>query len=72
MFANTIFNGDDYCQIIHKQILNTIQDRQPLPVVRFADGEYAFYRKTLGCNGLYQQAESIDTIKRLCLNTLMR
>jgi hypothetical protein len=42
-----------------------MQTKQPLPVVRFADGEYAFYRYTLGCNGLYKQAESIETIKRV-------
>ena len=28
------------------------------------DGEYAFYRLSLGCNGLYEQAESVEAIRR--------
>lgn len=34
------------------------------PVVRFADGEYAFYANNLHCNGLYQQAESVEAIEK--------
>jgi hypothetical protein len=63
LFANTISKGDDYCRILHEKILMSMQNHLPLPAVRFADGEYAFYNYTLGCNGLYKQAESIAAIK---------
>ena len=49
-----------------------------MPVVRFADGAYAFYRYTLDCNGLYQQAENLAAIQeampshREALKTLSR
>ncbi|HOC61430.1 MAG TPA: hypothetical protein PKN70_15840 [Smithellaceae bacterium] len=64
LFANTVSSGDDYCRILHEKITHSLSDHRPLPVVRFADGEYAFYRYTLGCNGLYKQAESIEAIKK--------
>jgi hypothetical protein len=37
--------------------------RHPLPVVRFADGEYLFYMASMKCNGLYQQAESPEAMQ---------
>ncbi|MHB0926671.1 MAG: hypothetical protein ACYC1F_09225 [Gallionellaceae bacterium] len=40
-----------------------MKNHTPLPVVRFADGEYAFYSGSLKCNGLYRQAESVAAIK---------
>lgn len=64
LFANTIPSGNDYFRLLHDRMIVALQGRQPLPVVRFADGEYAFYRYTLGCNGLYKQAESIEAIKK--------
>jgi len=64
LFSQGMRNGDDYCRFLHERFVNALQQRQPLPVVRFADGEYAFYNHTLGCNGLYQQAESVAAIKR--------
>jgi len=64
LFANTINKGDDYFRVLHERVSYALQNRQSLPVVRFADGEYAFYRHTLGCNGLYKQAESIAAIKK--------
>jgi hypothetical protein len=63
LFAEAITNGDEYCRFLHKKILNASQNREPLPVARFADGEYAFYNCTLACNGLYKQAESVEAIK---------
>ena len=63
LFANTVSQGDDYCRILHEKIFNAMQDHLPLAAVRFADGEYAFYNYTLGCNGLYKQAESVAAIK---------
>lgn len=65
LFSNMIGNGDEYCRLLHSRIINALENSQPLPVVRFADGEYAFYRYTLGCNGLYKQAESVESIKRI-------
>lgn len=64
LFANTFGSGDDYFHRLHDRLFEAIQNKHPLPIVRFADGEYAFYRYTLGCNGLYKQAESIDAIKK--------
>lgn len=65
LFANTILTGDEYIQFLHQRISNAMQNKLPLPVARFADGEYAFYKYTLGCNGLYNQAESIEIIKKV-------
>ncbi len=64
LFSNTIANGDEYFRLFHERLIGAMQNKRPLPVVRFADGEYAFYRYTLGCNGLYKQAESIDAIRK--------
>lgn len=63
LFADKIDSGDEYCRLLHQKILNAMKNRQPLPVVRFADGEYAFYQYTLACNGLYKQAESVQAIR---------
>jgi len=65
LFANTILTGDEYIQFLHQRISNAMQNKLPLPVARFADGEYAFYKYTLGCNGLYNQAESIEIIRKV-------
>jgi hypothetical protein len=65
LFANTIADGNEYCKILHDRISDSLQNNKPLPIARFADGEYAFYRYTLGCNGLYKQAESIEAIKKV-------
>ncbi|PKN76345.1 MAG: hypothetical protein CVU52_05200 [Deltaproteobacteria bacterium HGW-Deltaproteobacteria-10] len=63
LFASNIRTGDDYCRFLQQRIDQALQNKKPLPVARFADGEYAFYNYTLGCNGLYKQAESISEIK---------
>ena len=63
LFANTV-SVERLLQDAHEKIMNALRNHRPLPVVRFADGEYAFYRYTLGCNGLYKQAESIEAIKK--------
>jgi hypothetical protein len=65
LFANTVLNGDEYCQLLHRRVEATLQKRESFPIVRFADGEYAFYNYTLGCNGLYKQAESVEAIKKV-------
>lgn len=64
LFGENITNGDEYLHILQKKIINAIEQRKPLPIARFADGEYSFYNQTLDCNGLYRQAESVDAIKK--------
>ena len=63
LFADKIDSGDEYCRLLHQKIMSAMNNRQSLPVVRFADGEYAFYKYTLACNGLYKQAESVQAIR---------
>ncbi|PKN66943.1 MAG: hypothetical protein CVU54_17640 [Deltaproteobacteria bacterium HGW-Deltaproteobacteria-12] len=63
LFAHKIKTGDEYCRFLHQRIDHALNNKQPLPVARFADGEYAFYNCTLECNGLYKQAESVADIK---------
>ncbi len=55
--------GDACLDLLHRSVQDGIVHRKPLPVVRFADGEYAFYAMSLQCNGLYRQAESISEIR---------
>jgi len=64
LFSDKIVSGDEYTHILYKKIFTAIEQRKPLPIARFADGEYAFYNRTLDCNGLYNQAESVDAIKK--------
>jgi hypothetical protein len=63
LFHNTVAGGDDYVRRLAERIENAMRSRTALPVVRFADGEYAFYNLSLLCNGLYQQAESVAAIR---------
>ena len=64
LFHRDVPSGDAYCRMLHEAVFAGIDRRKGLPVVRFADGEYAFYRQTLGCNGLYNQAKSIPDIRK--------
>jgi hypothetical protein len=63
LFHREIPDGRRYFALLHERIAQGVKDRRPCPVVRFADGEYAFYRHDLHCNGLYQQAESVAAIR---------
>ncbi len=63
LFNQNIPNGDTYLEMLHHLIADRLSKRNALPVVRFADGEYSFYKHSLRCNGLYQQAESVRAIK---------
>ena len=63
LFYNEITSGDQYLQAIHQELSKAFTQKRALPVVRFADGEYAFYQKSLHCNGLYEQAESVKAIE---------
>ena len=64
LFHRDIFDGDGYFEMLHNFIKTGISTRRAAPIVRFADGEYAFYQNSLHCNGLYQQAESVESIKK--------
>jgi len=64
LFHRDIASGDDYFKLLHNAIKRRISNHETMPIVRFADGEYAFYRHGLRCNGLYQQAESVEAIKK--------
>ena len=64
LFHRGVANGVDYLDILHSYVQAGMEERRPAPVVRFADGEYAFYKPTLDCNGLYRQAESVAAIRK--------
>lgn len=63
LFHKSVPSGDAYVAMLANRIETGIGIHSPLPVVRFADGEYAFYSSSLKCNGLYHQAESVTAIK---------
>lgn len=63
LFHKSISSGDDYVALLARRFRSAMENRQPFPVARFADGEYAFYAESLKCNGLYKQAESVDAIR---------
>ena len=62
-FHRSVTSGDAYVEKLAQRVETAIRERQALPVVRFADGEYAFYDGSLLCNGLYRQAESEAAIR---------
>jgi hypothetical protein len=64
LFHRDISGGDQYLQLLDRFVREGMSSGNPAPVVRFADGEYAFYARDLHCNGLYQQAESIEAIEK--------
>ena len=64
LFHKSVDTATDYPGMMDGYVRAGMADRSPSPVVRFADGEYAFYNFTLGCNGLYKQAESKAAIRR--------
>ena len=63
LFHRDIANGDAYLDLLHSAVERSIAGKRSIPIVRFADGEYAFYRYSLACNGLYQQAVNVEAIK---------
>ncbi len=65
LFHSDIKTGDAYFKLLHDRITQALLRRRATPIVRFADGEYAFYRYSMSCNGLYRQAESIRAIKKV-------
>ena len=64
LFPMAIESGHEYLDKLHALLQKRLQSGEAAPIVRFADGEYAFYAESMACNGLYQQAESEDAIRR--------
>jgi hypothetical protein len=64
LFHRDVAYGDDYLNMLHTFVCEAMDEKKAAPVVRFADGEYAFYGNSLKCNGLYRQAESVAAIKK--------
>jgi hypothetical protein len=64
LFHERTASGDDYTTMLGERVSRAMKERSGMPVVRFADGEYAFYRGSLRCNGLYEQAESAEAIRK--------
>ena len=64
LFHRNFSIGDNYFAMLHDAIAWGLTEHRELPIVRFADGEYAFYGGNLGCNGLYRQAESQTAITK--------
>ena len=64
LFHRALEKGDDYLDRLHGVMERALREQRALPVVRFADGEYAFYHGSLDCNGLYRQAESVEHIRK--------
>jgi len=65
LFHRDISSGNLYLDRLHSLVEKNIATKNAFPIVRFADGEYAFYRFSLKCNGLYQQAENAAAIRRV-------
>ncbi|HQI34909.1 MAG TPA: hypothetical protein PLF36_01720 [Syntrophales bacterium] len=63
LFHPALPDGNACLRMLQDRVATGIANRRPLPVVRFADGEYAFYALSLDCNGLYRQAESVAAIR---------
>jgi hypothetical protein len=63
LFHKDTSSGDEYVKSLLDRVEAAMAQRQSFPVVRFADGEYEFYKGSLKCNGLYQQAESAAAIR---------
>jgi hypothetical protein len=64
LFHRSVGKGEEYLERLDGYLTSAIGEHRPAPVVRVADGEYAFYEGTLGCNGLYRQAESVEAIRK--------
>ncbi len=64
LFHRSVGKGEEYLGRLDLDLTTAMGKRRPAPIVRFADGEYAFYDVTMGCNGLYLQAESVEAIRR--------
>lgn len=64
LVSNKFNDASNYLNVLHDFVSSAINKKRAAPVVRFADGEYAFYAGQLTCNGLYRQAESVKAIHK--------
>ncbi len=64
LFHRDVSSGNQYLELLHATVQKAIAQKAAMPIVRFADGEYAFYRHSLDCNGLYRQAENAAAIRQ--------
>jgi hypothetical protein len=64
LFHRDVSSGNQYLELLHATVQKAIAEKAAMPIVRFADGEYAFYRHSLDCNGLYMQAENVAAIRQ--------
>ena len=64
LFHRDVSSGNQYLEILHATVQKAMAEKAAMPIVRFADGEYAFYRHSLDCNGLYRQAENGAAIRK--------
>jgi len=64
LFHRDVPSGGRYLESLHDTVRTAMAEKAAMPIVRFADGEYAFYRHSLDCNGLYRQAEDAAAIRR--------
>jgi hypothetical protein len=64
LFHRDISSGNQYLELLQATVQKAIAQKAAMPIVRFADGEYAFYRHSLDCNGLYMQAENVAAIRQ--------
>lgn len=64
LFHRDVSSGDQYVEMLHATVQRAMAEKAAMPIVRFADGEYAFYRYSLECNGLYRQAEDAAAIRK--------
>lgn len=62
LFGNDVASGDEYLLRFFNLVEAAIHNHQELPIVRMADGEFAFYRKSIKVNGLYQQTRGEQDI----------
>jgi len=65
LFHRDVLAGDAYLETLQDAVKSSLAEKKMMPVVRFADGEYAFYGHSLHCNGLYRQAESVRAIRNV-------
>jgi hypothetical protein len=64
LFHRDVPSGGQYLESLHDTVRTAMAEKAAMPIVRFADGEYAFYRHSLDCNGLYRQAENAAAIRQ--------
>lgn len=58
LFHKSASTAQWYIDHLDNYVKDSIFYRKSAAIVRFADGEYAYYSRKLDCNGLYRQAES--------------